>query len=68
MLKDRITTYTKISVGIVAIVDTPSCLFSSQITVPDEEEAPELQLEQKLLLIRMCQKVILKRAENSGNF
>lgn len=68
MLKDWITTCTKISVGRVAIIDTLSYLIRSQITVPDEEEAPELHLEQKLLLKRMWQKVVHKNAENSGNF
>lgn len=42
MLKDSITTCTKISVGIVAIVGTPSYPISSQITVPDEEEGLEM--------------------------
>lgn len=42
MLKDSITTCTKISVGIVAIVGTPSYPISSQITVPVKEEGLEM--------------------------
>lgn len=42
MLKDWTTTCTKISVGIAVIIDTPSYLISSQIAVPDEEEALEV--------------------------
>lgn len=65
MLKDSITTCTKISVeNFCAIVDTPSYLINSQITVLDEKEAMELQLERKLLLIRMCHNLILKFPEH----
>lgn len=64
MLKDWITTCTKISVENFCAIDTRSYLISSQMTVPDEKEALELQLEQKLLPITMCHKLILKLPEH----